>query len=447
MGTFPVAGTMTDTITSNSLPTFTPGQTLVPGFTSEPNHYTVQSGDTLSGIAEEFGISVEALREANGINGDLIYAGDVLIIPAPSASPTPSGERYLVQARDTVDSIAAAFGISADELRTANFMYGDALLTGQSLNIPRRTPAPLAPYRFSTFQGDVAAAFPLSVRGDRFALHYTPDTFPAQDPQAVFRLVEKDLSHIEKLFRIHINTYFDVYVMGTVFEPPNAQLRGISFVSPWRSFFLDDGSGNATDLQYINTHEMTHLIAWNTLGKPYSDMISEGAAVYSGMTAIEGSDYIPLNTFCAVYKNAGNLPAISSPLSFLGHTYDLPNYYAAGCFVGYLINTYGAKSFGDLYSNGNFPGVYGKSQGVLEQEWKASLEQSQLPPDLDGSRLISSVQTIAAQYHFFMPSFSGTSTKLQAYRELDLARLALMCGKFNEMDGHLEVFHRILNTP
>jgi hypothetical protein len=66
---------------------------------------------------------------------------------------------------------------------------------------------------------------------------------------------------------------------------------------------------------------------------------------------------------------------------------------------------------------------------------------------LDGSRLISSAQTIATQYRAFMPNFAGTSTNLRAYRELDLARLALLRGKFDEMDAHLEVFHQILNTP
>ncbi len=44
--------------------------------------YTVQAGDTLSGIANKFGVSVSALAAANGIqNLNLIYAGQVLRIP------------------------------------------------------------------------------------------------------------------------------------------------------------------------------------------------------------------------------------------------------------------------------------------------------------------------------------------------------------------------------
>jgi LysM repeat protein len=43
--------------------------------------YVVQEGDTLNGIAARFGVSIAALREANGLSGDLITIGQRLIIP------------------------------------------------------------------------------------------------------------------------------------------------------------------------------------------------------------------------------------------------------------------------------------------------------------------------------------------------------------------------------
>jgi nucleoid-associated protein YgaU len=57
------------------LPSVTP--TSCPGIT-----YTVKAGDTLSQIAKDFGVTVEALVEANGIKDpSLIRVGEVLIIP------------------------------------------------------------------------------------------------------------------------------------------------------------------------------------------------------------------------------------------------------------------------------------------------------------------------------------------------------------------------------
>ena len=52
--------------------------------------YTVRKGDTLSGIAQKFGTTVQSLRYQNGIDGDLIRIGQVLELP---------GNDYLVEVR------------------------------------------------------------------------------------------------------------------------------------------------------------------------------------------------------------------------------------------------------------------------------------------------------------------------------------------------------------
>jgi nucleoid-associated protein YgaU len=43
--------------------------------------YIVQPGDTLWSIARQFGTTVEALRRANGLDGNLIWPGQVLYLP------------------------------------------------------------------------------------------------------------------------------------------------------------------------------------------------------------------------------------------------------------------------------------------------------------------------------------------------------------------------------
>lgn len=62
-----------------------------------PADYTVQSGDTLSGIASQFGISWQALYSANtsvvGSNPNMIFAGEVLALAgAGSQQPPQSGD-------------------------------------------------------------------------------------------------------------------------------------------------------------------------------------------------------------------------------------------------------------------------------------------------------------------------------------------------------------------
>ncbi|KAJ8476657.1 hypothetical protein OPV22_020384 [Ensete ventricosum] len=38
-------------------------------------------GDTLRGLTRKYGVSINAMKEANGIQGDTIYAGKKLITP------------------------------------------------------------------------------------------------------------------------------------------------------------------------------------------------------------------------------------------------------------------------------------------------------------------------------------------------------------------------------
>lgn len=104
--------------------------------------YVVQPGDTLTGVAQRFGVSPGALAQANGIapNGWL-YAGQRLVIPgASSAAPASSsaaGGMYVVQPGDTLSAIAARHGttvgaiVQANGLQSANVIY-----VGQRLTIP-----------------------------------------------------------------------------------------------------------------------------------------------------------------------------------------------------------------------------------------------------------------------------------------------------------------------
>ena len=61
-----------------------PGRTAADVSILNQATYTVQEGDSLLAIAQQFGVTVEELMAANNItNADLLRVGDELIIPGP----------------------------------------------------------------------------------------------------------------------------------------------------------------------------------------------------------------------------------------------------------------------------------------------------------------------------------------------------------------------------
>jgi spore coat assembly protein SafA len=110
------------------------------------NVYTVQPGDTLSGLATEFNTTVAALLQANPsiTDASLIYAGQQIVIPSGSIIPNTGTSVYIVQSGDTLSGIAAAYNTTVAALLQANPSITDASLIypGEQIVIPYGTIIP-----------------------------------------------------------------------------------------------------------------------------------------------------------------------------------------------------------------------------------------------------------------------------------------------------------------
>ena len=109
--------------------------TPVPGGTT----YVIQAGDTVFSIAQRFGITVQALVAANNIPPTyVIYIGQVLVIPAAQTPPPGNYISYTVQQGDYLVRIARQYNTTWQILASANGIQPPyTIYPGQTLLIPR----------------------------------------------------------------------------------------------------------------------------------------------------------------------------------------------------------------------------------------------------------------------------------------------------------------------
>lgn len=163
------AGTSTERLTRlASLP--------APTLASAPASYTVQAGDTVSGIADRFGLRTVDVLAWNGLDRTtVIYPGQVLRLtppatpvasaPAPAAASTPASA-HTVRAGDTLSSIASAYGVGLQALFDANGMgWSTVIYPGQAIAIPgaATSAAPVAAPASAPAAAPVPAPAPASV--------------------------------------------------------------------------------------------------------------------------------------------------------------------------------------------------------------------------------------------------------------------------------------------
>ncbi|WP_449537400.1 LysM peptidoglycan-binding domain-containing protein [Ferdinandcohnia sp. Marseille-Q9671] len=95
--------------------------------------HTVVNGDTLYGLARQYNLTVPQLKQLNHLTGDMIYPGQTLVVSETVPEKTTSS--YTVNRGDTLYSIANAYNMSVDQLKQLNNLTSNTLQVGESLQV------------------------------------------------------------------------------------------------------------------------------------------------------------------------------------------------------------------------------------------------------------------------------------------------------------------------
>lgn len=107
---------------------------------SGSDYYVVKKGDTLWSIARAYGLTVDKLKSLNNLTSNNLTIGDSLIVKDSSensdnSSSVDNNKYYIVKKGDSLYSIARRNNMTVDELKSLNNLTSNILSIGQKLII------------------------------------------------------------------------------------------------------------------------------------------------------------------------------------------------------------------------------------------------------------------------------------------------------------------------
>jgi len=149
-----------------------------PAQACQPVYHIVKPGENLSQIAAYYGVTVQAIVQANNLwNPNYIYVGQYLLIPVPCKPSPPTGcfTTHVVKRGEYLKVIAARYGVSVASIVSANGIQNPNLIyPGQRLKIPtackpepKPKPSPTGPWNGAYWNNRNLAGSPHFTRSEK----------------------------------------------------------------------------------------------------------------------------------------------------------------------------------------------------------------------------------------------------------------------------------------
>lgn len=209
--------------------------------------YTVQRGDSLFLIGQRFGVSVNDLRDANNVSGDMIFAGETITIPEQDHKV------YTVVRGDSLFLIAQRFGTTVTELKRSNNLTSDVIFVGSKLVIAGQS-------------GSSSAKTYTVVRGD-----------------SLFLIAQRNGTTIEQLKLVN-NLNTNVIYPGQILTLPSGSTSTQSNYATVSSNEDRNSQTNSARIMQVSDREMDLLaraVYSEARGEPFEGQVAVAAVIFN----------------------------------------------------------------------------------------------------------------------------------------------------------------------
>jgi LysM repeat protein len=254
----------TSTPTARATATNTPTARPTTTGTARPSRHVVQAAETLSKIAEQYDIPLQALMDANGIqNADAIYVGQELILPgAPTATATDTA----TPAPTATDEATPTPAATETPAPTAT---GEATAI---LETPDESATPAEDERAGDDEEEDASEDEEEPRSPLARITSLNRTYTVRRNDTIPRIAQRLGVDAEALRRINgLKSSFDLIVGEEIIVPPTAE--DLRVIRPGREYTVQPGDSLSVIAKEFGV-ALTDLMAANYIGNP--DTIAVG---------------------------------------------------------------------------------------------------------------------------------------------------------------------------
>lgn len=226
---------------------------LAGSVTASGLEYTIQRGDSLFIIGQKFGVTVQELREANNINGNLIFAGESITIPGQNQQQT-----HTVVRGDSLFLIAQRYGTTVNELKRANNLTSDVIFVGAKLVIPGTGQA--------------------TTGGNNTTQQATTKEYVVVRGDTLFLIAQRNGTTIEQL-KIINNLGSDVIYPGQVLR-----VSGEAQIAPNNNTTTENTNNTQNRIMNVTPKEMDLLaraVYSEARGEPFDGQVAVAAVIFN----------------------------------------------------------------------------------------------------------------------------------------------------------------------